>query len=175
MDLKLDRNCTCVRLSRLMILSLKYHVMLFDIMASTVRSTILTVLQPYYIRCTIHIFITLKQEYAKACDPSIRTLPFLCPMIGLQSCFFTFLERFNSVFKASKLVVLKINHQSVVYIARHCFIFRLFWCNWRLFRAFETLFDGRRVHRCVQSVAWRPRRTFHISTMLLDDQIEWKK
>ena len=54
MDLKLDRNCTCVRLSRLMILSLKYHVMLFDTMPSTVRSSIL---QPYCIRCTIHIFI----------------------------------------------------------------------------------------------------------------------
>ena len=125
--------------------------------------------QAYCNRTASDVRFISSYENAKACDPSIRTLPFLCPMIGLQSCFFTFLERFNSVFKASKLVVLKINHQSVVYIARHCFIFRLFWCNWRLFRAFETLFDGKRVHRCVQSVAWRARRTFHISTMLLDD------
>ena len=40
--------------------------------------------------------------------------------------FFSFQERFNSVFKASKLVVLKINDQSAVYSARHCFFFAYF-------------------------------------------------
>ena len=78
-----------------------------------------------------NIFIAYKKAAKKAFNVFLRLHDEVFSPLGSfpdrpRTWFFSFQERFNSVFKASKLVVLKINDQSAVYSARHCFFFAYF-------------------------------------------------
>ena len=132
----LDGNRTCARFY-FVCYSVSYRTSPSKLESLTIRVHLGTLVQLPYNWVTFLIVRTRNKrirvsELASDTDSSPNSCP--CRFIsgrntfvfcvGLEFCFFQ--ERFNGVFKAFELVVLKINDQSVVYSARHCFFFAYF-------------------------------------------------